>query len=209
MTSLTDAAGAARVLFVTPKGLYLSTALAAHRVRAAAEPTVKHATMLSENGSTSKRPAKRAAAATTPSPSQPAAVKEVWGTLVLQMNADDTQTFELKEDKAHIVGRASNVDIRADLPHVSAAHMTIREAGVSQSGGIVVRVMDISSNGTCLNDVPVGRNMERELRDGDVITFTKLSSKSDSATEYPRLLFRAAPNAAPNGRNAERSKRSR
>ena len=164
--------------------------------------------MLSENG-TSKRPAKRSAAATTPSPSQPAAVKEVWGTFVLQMNADDTQTFELKEDKAHVVGRASNVDIRADLPHVSATHMAIREAGVSQSGGIVVRVMDISSNGTCLNDVPVGRNMERELRDGDVITFTKLSSKSDSATEYPRLLFRAAPNAAPNGRNAERSKRSR
>jgi hypothetical protein len=104
--------------------------------------------MLSENGSTSKRPAKRAVAATTPSPSQPAAVKEVWATLVLQMNADDMQTFELQEDKAHIVGRASNVDIRADLPHVSAAHMTIREAGVSLSGGVVVRVMDISSNGT-------------------------------------------------------------
>jgi pSer/pThr/pTyr-binding forkhead associated (FHA) protein len=165
--------------------------------------------MLSENGSTSTRPLKRAAAATTPSPSQPAAAKEAWGTLILQMNADDTQTFELKDDKAHIIGRASNVDIRADLPHVSAAHMTIREAGVSQSGGVVVRVMDISSNGTCLNDAPVGRNMERELRDGDCITFTKLSAKSDSATEYPRLVFRAAPNAAPNRRSKECSKRSR
>lgn len=41
--------------------------------------------------------------------------------------------------------------------------------------------------------------MERELRDGDCITFTKLSAKSDSATEYPRLVFRAAPcrNQAP------------
>ena len=45
---------------------------------------------------------KRAAAATTPSPSQPAAAKEAWGTLVLQMNAEDTQTFELKEDKARL-----------------------------------------------------------------------------------------------------------
>ena len=91
----------------------------------------------------------------------------------------------------------------------AGVHVDCRQSGVSQSGGVAVRVMDISSNGTCLNDVPVGRNMERELRDGDVITFTKLSSKSDSVTEYPRLLFRAAPNAAPNGRNAERSKRSR
>lgn len=61
--------------------------------------------MLSENGSTSTRPMKRAAAATTPSPSQPTAAKEVWGTLVLQMNADDTQTFELKEDKVHLICR--------------------------------------------------------------------------------------------------------
>ena len=34
--------------------------------------------------------------------------------------------------------------------------------------------MDLSSNGTCLNKEAVGRNMERELRDGDVVTFTKL-----------------------------------
>ena len=58
--------------------------------------------MLSENGSTSTRPMKRTAAAATPSPSQPAAAKEAWGTLVLQMNAEDTQTFELKEDKARL-----------------------------------------------------------------------------------------------------------
>ena len=38
---------------------------------------------------------KRTAAAATPSPSQPAAAKEAWGTLVLQMNAEDTQTFLL------------------------------------------------------------------------------------------------------------------
>ena len=49
----------------------------------------------------------------------------------------------------------------------------------------------------------------RSVHPGQVITFTKLTSKSDDATEYPRLLFRAAPNAAPNGRNMERSKRSR
>ena len=61
--------------------------------------------MLSENGSASTRPMKRAAASTTPSPSQPTATKEVWGTLVLQMNADDTQTFELKEDKVHLLCR--------------------------------------------------------------------------------------------------------
>ena len=83
-----------------------------------------------------------AAANKTPSPSQPTSDGQgrAWGTLVLKMNAEHSQTFELREDKAHIVGRASNVDIRADLPHVSAAHMTIREAGISQTGQVVVKV---------------------------------------------------------------------
>ena len=90
-----------------------------------------------------------------------------------------------------IIGRVNTVDIVADLPHVSATHAVVRNSkAVSQSGQPIVKVMDLSSNGTCLNNVPVGRNLERELREGDVITFTKLA---DKITEYPRLIFHAAP----------------
>lgn len=80
--------------------------------------------MLSENGSTSTRPMKRTAAATTPSPSQPAAAKEAWGTLVLQMNADDTQTFELREDKVHLICRKPG-PIRRGWPTLGTAWGTL------------------------------------------------------------------------------------
>lgn len=97
----------------------------------------------------------------------------VWGRLELQMSAGDTTIYELKGEKAQIVGRAAGSDIPIALPHVSATHCTVREAGLNEEGHHVVKIMDLSSNGTCLNREPIGRNLERELREGDVVTFTK------------------------------------
>ena len=87
------------------------------------------------------------------------------------------------------------------------------DEALTGSTSTLVQVMDLSSNGTCLNDVAVGRNMERELGDGDVITFTKLSAKSVSSThvgstEYPRIVFRAAVGDAVTNRRPKRGRAS-
>ena len=53
----------------------------------------------------------------------------VWGRLTLSLNATETSTFELRGDKAQIVGRAAGSDVPIALPHISATHCTIREGG--------------------------------------------------------------------------------
>ena len=51
----------------------------------------------------------------------------VWGRLTLSLNAKETTTFELKGDKAQIVGRAAGCDVSIALPHISATHCSIRD----------------------------------------------------------------------------------
>ena len=51
----------------------------------------------------------------------------VWGRLTLSLNAKETSTFELKGDKAQIVGRAAGCDVSIALPHISATHCSIRD----------------------------------------------------------------------------------
>lgn len=61
------------------------------------------------------------------SPPSPAQEDAIWGRLTLSLNATETSTFELRGDKAQIVGRAAGSDVSIALPHISATHCTIRE----------------------------------------------------------------------------------
>ena len=66
--------------------------------------------------------------------------------------------------------------------------------------------MDISSNGTCLNGIAIGRQKEGDLREGDMITFTKLVGQ---ITEFPKMVFHACDVPKPAAAAARRSKRGR
>ena len=101
---------------------------------------------------------------------------DIWGRIELRMTADESEIFQLKGDSSQVVGRALGADIHVNLPHISATHCTLRPSGVSEEGQYCVKIMDSSSNGTCLNANPIGRNKEKPLVDGDTLSIPRCGS---------------------------------
>ena len=130
----------------------------------------------------------------------------VWGRLELSMTPGESTVYELRGNQSQVIGRASGCELQVDLPHISGSHCTVRPSGTSEEGQYCAKIMDISSNGTCLNGIAIGRQKEGDLREGDMITFTKLVGQ---ITEFPKMVFHACDVPKPAAAAARRSKRGR
>ena len=130
----------------------------------------------------------------------------VWGRLELSMTPGESTVYELRGNQSQVVGRASGCDLRVDLPHISGSHCTVRPSGTSEEGQYCAKIRDISSNGTVVNGVAIGKQKEADLREGDTITFTKLVGQ---ITEFPCIVFHACDAPKPAAAAARRSKRGR
>ena len=84
----------------------------------------------------------------------------VWGRLELSMTPGESTVYELRGNQSQVVGRASGCDLRVDLPHISGSHCTVRPLGTSEEGQYCAKIRDISSNGTVVNGVAIGKQKE-------------------------------------------------
>ena len=84
----------------------------------------------------------------------------VWGRLELSMTPGESTVYELRGNQSQVVGRASGCDLRVDLPHISGSHCTVRPSGTSEEGQYCAKIRDISSNGTVVNGVAIGKQKE-------------------------------------------------
>jgi predicted component of type VI protein secretion system len=83
----------------------------------------------------------------------------VWGRLELSMTPGESTIYELRGNQSQVMGRASGCDLRVDLPHISGSHCTVRPSGTSEDGQYCAKIRDISSNGTVVNGVAIGKEM--------------------------------------------------
>jgi adenylate cyclase len=101
------------------------------------------------------------------------------------VSTDGTQSFELREGPALIVGRAPNSDVPIFDPTISRRHAEL-ECG---NGGFAIRDLG-SSNGTYVNGEKVS---QRAIVPGDVLTFGKVSFRVTEAPDTPPPVTRTSP----------------
>jgi adenylate cyclase len=101
------------------------------------------------------------------------------------ISTDGTQSFELREGPALIIGRAPNSDVPIFDPTISRRHAEV-QCGADK---FVIRDLE-SSNGTYVNGERVS---ERAIAPGDVLTFGKVSFRVTEAPDLPTPVPRSSP----------------
>ncbi|XHG05206.1 hypothetical protein AWENTII_008452 [Aspergillus wentii] len=81
----------------------------------------------------------------------------------------------------YLVGRHPECDLLLNIPTISNRHFVIFPE--NRSGDVVAILVDLSINGSFVNDAIVGRNKHRELEDGDEVT---VLDQARFVFRYPR-----------------------
>ena len=103
--------------------------------------------------------------------------------VTVQTSSSSTRGFSLAPTRVALVGRSPNVDLQIDQPHISAAQCTLTPPNSSSTKPSPHwRIRDTSSNGTWVNGKYLGKDKEKTLEEGDLITFS-------SKMPFPRICF--------------------
>lgn len=121
--------------------------------------------------------------------------KHLWGALI-PCNPQIARVDLWKIQTNYCVGRnPSGNQIVFPGPKISNFHCEIVWDG-NDSQDAVVTVLDLSSNGTYISGVKIGRNCTRVLREGNEIGFGSAQAQPDGNQDY-RFIFRLMSGSSP------------
>ncbi|KAL1920630.1 uncharacterized protein VTP21DRAFT_1007 [Calcarisporiella thermophila] len=120
-----------------------------------------------------------------------------WGILRSQLPGYETVYLGLKGDsESYLIGRHRECDIRINKSEVSNRHCLIykesRKPTLLDEGSEYVLIEDLSSNGTYINGIRLGKNNRHRLQSGDKIRLAE-RKRGDENVETRTFLFQFPP----------------
>lgn len=121
--------------------------------------------------------------------------KHLWGSL-MPCNTSIARVDLWKLQNVYCVGRnPSGNQVVFPGPKISNFHCQISWDSIDTRDSVVT-VLDLSSNGTFINGVKIGKNCTRVLREGNEIAFGSPSPQTDGNQDY-RFIFRLMSGGEP------------